>query len=96
MNNILLFGLIAIVLYYFFFRKSEGFTDVEKEAFINKMLDLFKYLDNEKVGYGTYVVKLKELDNPYPKLDNLDTFFELNKAQKAGLLTKDMIMKHIN
>jgi hypothetical protein len=96
MNNILLFGLIAVVLYYFFFRKSEGFTDVEKEAFVNKMLDLFKYLDKEQVGYGTYVVKLKDLNNPYSKLDSLDVFFELNKAQKAGLLTKEMIMKHMN
>lgn len=95
-NNILLFALIALAVYYFFFRKSEGFTDVEKDAFVNKMLDLFKYLDKEQVGYGTYVVKLKELNNPYTKLDSLDVFFELNKAQKAGLLSKDMVLKHMN
>jgi len=94
-NTLILIALVAVALYYFFFRKSEGFTDVEKDAFINKMLDLFKFIDKEKVGYGTYVVKLKELNNPYNKLESLDVFFELNKAQKANVLNRDMISKYM-
>jgi hypothetical protein len=96
MNNILLIGLAVVVLYFLFFRNSESFTDVEKDAYANKIVDLFKFLEKEQVGYGTYVVKLKEINNPYVKLDSLDTFFELNKAQKAGILSKDMIMKFLN
>ena len=68
MNNIILFILLGMVIY--FWNSIEAFSDKDDLDFVKS---LQRFIDNE-VTYSEYVRFLDDYDDKYKKLESVDKF----------------------
>lgn len=91
MNNIILFILLGMVIYFWF--SIETFLDNKDELDFIKSLQ--RFIDSE-VKYSEYIRFLSNYGDKYKKLESVDTFMIFKQFHKQGQLSVDNIVKFMD
>jgi|688.fasta_scaffold347623_2 hypothetical protein len=93
-NNIILFGIALIAIYYFFFYNKEQYTNLtpKQQYFVD---GLYSYISNNDVTFEQYINYLNKHQNTNLNIIDKEIFTGFKVAKKKGTFTKQIISREM-